>query len=247
MRYTEPVVLHSYPMNSSASKRLRIVVLSGAGMSAESGLKTFRGNDGLWNGHRVEDVATPEAWSRDPEAVLKFYNERRRELRHAEPNPKHRALASLEDRHEVQIITQNIDDLHERAGSTRVLHLHGELMFARSQADEDCLYPLGERDIAVGDLCENELQLRPHVVWFGEEVPAMAEAVELVEQADLFLVVGTSLRVYPAASLVGLIPPSCRRIWINPDAPMDGELEGFECVASTAAKALAAIRDELVG
>lgn len=217
---------------------MRIVVLSGAGMSAESGLKTFRGKDGLWEGCRVEDVATPEAWERDSETVLRFYNERRRQLRSVEPNAGHRALAALEKGHEVEIVTQNIDDLHERAGSSRVLHLHGELMLARSQVDPGLLYPLGERDIHTGDLCERGEQLRPHVVWFGEEVPAMEEAARRVARAELLLVVGTSLQVYPAAGLVNLAPLDCRKIWINPDAPQSGGLAGFECISATAAMAL---------
>lgn len=217
------------------------VVLSGAGMSAESGLKTFRGQGGLWEGHRVEDVATPGAWERDPETVLAFYNERRRQLREAAPNPGHLALARLEESHRVAIVTQNIDDLHERAGSTNVLHLHGELMFARSTADESLLYPLGERDISLGDRCELGSQLRPHVVWFGEPVPAIAEAEPLLRRADLLLVVGTSLAVYPAAGLVHLAPPDCRRIWINPDAPQTAGLGGFETIPASAGEALPAL------
>ena len=232
-------------MKESVSECLRVVVLSGAGMSAESGLKTFRASDGLWEEHRVEDVATPEAWERDPETVLRFYNERRQQLRAAEPNAGHRALADLEKEHEVQIMTQNIDDLHERAGSGQVLHLHGELMFARSQADPESLYPLGESDIATGDLCDNGFQLRPHVVWFGEEVPAMEEAARLVQRAQVLLVVGTSLRVYPAAGLIDLAPSTCRKIWINPDAPVGGGLSGFECIASTSAQALPKLLNEL--
>ncbi len=214
-------------------------------MSAESGLKTFRGSDGLWEGHRVEDVATPEAWRRDPEAVLRFYNERRIQLRKAKPNAGHHALAELERDHDVAIITQNIDDLHERAGSTSVLHLHGELMFGRSQVDSDCLYPLQDRDIAIEDLCEHGEQLRPHVVWFGEEVPAMLEAARIAGTAEVFLVVGTSLNVYPAAGLVHEVPDDCRKIWINPDALPQGTPQGFESIASTAAEALPRLLSEM--
>ena len=213
-------------------------------MSAESGLKTFRGNDGLWEGHRVEDVATPEAWGRDPERVLAFYNERRRQLRSANPNPGHLALAALEEKFCVDIVTQNIDDLHERAGSTRVLHLHGELMKARSTGNPETIVPLEQRDISIGDRCDQGYQLRPHVVWFGEMVSAMAEAEPLVRAADVLLVVGTSLVVYPAASLVHFAKPGCRRIWINPDAPES--LTGFDCLAATAAGALPDVVEELL-
>jgi NAD-dependent deacetylase len=181
-----------------------IVVFTGAGISAESGLKTFRAADGLWEEHRIEDVATPEAWQRNPDLVLRFYNERRRGVLDAQPNAAHRALARLEQFADVQIITQNIDDLHERAGSTQVLHLHGEIMKARSTRDE-ALYDTKGDDIQRGDLCPRGAQLRPHVVWFGETVPMMEPAVKLTERADIFLVVGTSLAVYPAASLLQFV------------------------------------------
>ena len=173
----------------------RIVVLSGAGISAESGLQTFRGADGLWEGHRVEDVATPEAWAANPGLVLDFYNQRRRAVLAAEPNAAHRALVELERAYDVRIVTQNVDDLHERAGSSQVLHLHGEVMLARSTRDPRLVRHLGERDIELGDVCELGSQLRPHIAWFGEMVPAMDEAVELVAEADVLLVVGTSLQV----------------------------------------------------
>lgn len=190
----------------------RIVVFSGAGISAESGLQTFRAADGLWEEHRIEDVATPEAWRRDPALVLRFYNERRRAVRAAEPNAAHRALAELERESdaEVWVITQNIDDLHERAGSSRVLHLHGEITRARSSADDELLYDLGYGDIELGDRCTLGSQLRPHVVWFGEAVPMMEPAAALAASADLFLVIGTSLSVYPAASLLHFVPPQAR-------------------------------------
>ena len=190
----------------------RIVVFSGAGISAESGLQTFRAADGLWEEHRLEDVATPEAWRRDPAQVLRFYNERRRAVRAAEPNAAHRALAELERAGdaEVWVITQNIDDLHERAGSSRVLHLHGEITRARSSADDELLYDLGQNDIELGDRCPLGSQLRPHVVWFGEAVPMMEPAAALAASADLFLVIGTSLSVYPAASLLHFVPPRAR-------------------------------------
>ena len=157
----------------------KLVVLSGAGISAESGLKTFRDAGGLWEGHRVQDVATPEAWARDPELVLRFYNLRRDDLRKAQPNAAHRMFAELESQFEVNIITQNVDDLHERAGSSRVLHLHGQLMQARSTKNTEPIYDLGTQNIQLGDLAPDGAQLRPHIVWFGEEVPAMYEAVEI--------------------------------------------------------------------
>jgi len=194
-----------------------IVIFTGAGISAESGLKTFRAADGLWEEHRIEDVATPDAWRRDPELVLRFYNERRRGVIAAQPNKAHRALAELEASAHVRIITQNIDDLHERAGSNHVLHLHGEIMQARSSIDEHCLYDTRGNDIHIGDVCELGSQLRPHVVWFGEAVPMMEPAVELVEQADIFLVVGTSLAVYPAASLLQFVKRNAEKYIVTLD------------------------------
>jgi NAD-dependent deacetylase len=179
----------------------KLVVLTGAGISAESGLKTFRDSDGLWEGHRVEDVATPEAFARNPNMVLDFYNYRRQQVATAEPNKAHRTLAQLENDFDVQIITQNIDDLHERAGSTNVLHLHGEIFKMRSSRNTQLVYPI-KGDIRMGDLAEDGAQLRPYIVWFGEAVPMIEPAAELVAEADLFAVVGTSLVVYPAAGLV---------------------------------------------
>jgi len=198
--------------------RPHLVVLSGAGMSAESGIRTFRAADGLWEEHRVEDVATPEAFARDPELVLRFYNERRRQVVQAEPNAGHRALAEAETEFEVGVITQNIDDLHERAGSSRVLHLHGELMKARSSMDEDLLLETHGADIALGDLCPLGSQLRPHVVWFGEAVPAMETAAPLVQRADALLIIGTSLAVYPAASLAHFAPAQAPVLLVDPNA-----------------------------
>ena len=217
----------------------RAVVLTGAGMSAESGLRTFRGADGLWEGHPVEEVATPEAWARDPERVLHFYNERRRQVVKAEPNAGHRALAEWERSRPVTIITQNIDDLHERAGSHEVVHLHGQIRKVRSSSHEDLLYDW-EGDLGQGDCCERGSQLRPHVVWFGEAVPAMAEAARIVREADLLLVVGTSLAVYPAAGLVHEAPRTCRRVWINPEGAEGLSLQGWEWVRGTAAGSLPA-------
>jgi NAD-dependent deacetylase len=212
----------------------RVVVLSGAGISAESGLQTFRGADGLWEGHRVEHVATPEAWAANPELVLEFYNQRRRAVRAAAPNAAHKALVDLERTYDVRIVTQNVDDLHERAGSKQVLHLHGEIMLARSTRDPRLIRHLSDSDIHLGDRCERGSQLRPHIVWFGEMVPAMDEAVDIVGGADILLVVGTSLQVYPAAGLVFEAPKRARRIAVNPDIPADVSWPAFEVVAKPA-------------
>lgn len=195
-----------------------LVVLTGAGISAESGIQTFRAHDGLWADHRIEDVATPEAWTRDPARVLSFYDARRDQVRAARPNAAHRALANLEARgFEVSIITQNIDDLHERAGSRNVLHLHGEIMVARSSVNPRMRYPLGRDNITLGEVCDQGSQLRPDVVWFGEAVPAYPEACEIVAEADLLLVVGTSLAVMPAAALVNELSLDAECILVDPD------------------------------
>ncbi|KPQ29503.1 MAG: NAD-dependent deacetylase [Marinobacter excellens HL-55] len=178
------------------------MVLTGAGISAESGLSTFRDSGGLWEQHSVYDVATPEAFERNRDLVLRFYNERRRQLQSVQPNPAHRLLADLESRYRVTVVTQNVDDLHERGGSSKVLHLHGELTKARSSSYPDLIYDIGYRDINPGDLCDRGAQLRPHIVWFGEEVPMLDAAAEVVRTADRLLIVGTSLQVYPAAGLV---------------------------------------------
>ena len=194
----------------------KLIVLSGAGMSAESGIRTFRDMGGLWEEYDVMEVATPEAWERDPELVQRFYNERRRQLLDCKPNKGHYGLAALEDHFDVQIITQNVDDLHERAGSSKVLHLHGELKKAQSSADPGLVYDIDGWELKMGDTCEKGSQLRPHVVWFGEPVPAMVEAAELSTQADIFVVVGTSLNVYPAAGLLGYAPSSASLWLIDP-------------------------------
>ncbi|HBG40774.1 MAG TPA: NAD-dependent protein deacylase [Porphyromonadaceae bacterium] len=188
-------------------KKKKLVVLSGAGMSAESGIATFRDSGGLWENYPVEQVATPEGFRENPQRVLDFYNMRRRELLKAQPNEGHIALAQLEEHFDVRIITQNIDNLHEQAGSTQVLHLHGELMKARSSGDESLVYELSPDhcDIKLGDLCEKGYQLRPHIVWFGEMVPMISEAAQWVGQADYFVIIGTSMNVYPAAGLQGYV------------------------------------------
>lgn len=193
----------------------KIVVLTGAGMSAESGLKTFREADGLWEGHDVQEVASPHGFSRNPALVLDFYNQRRKQLLNAKPNSAHIALAALEDIFDVTVVTQNIDNLHERAGSTKVVHLHGELLKARSSSDPSLVYDITS-DIKVGDTCEKNSQLRPHIVWFGESVPMLEKAIEITSFADCLIIIGTSMQVYPAASLVHYIRPNIPIFFIDP-------------------------------
>jgi NAD-dependent deacetylase len=188
-------------------QKKNIVILTGAGISAESGIKTFRDSNGLWNGHNVEDVATPMAFKKNPQLVLDFYNARRKDIIAAAPNAAHLGLVELEKYYDVQIITQNIDDLHERAGSKNVLHLHGQIMQMRSVLNDEKLYAY-KKDIKVGDVAEDGGQLRPHIVWFHEAVPAMEQAVEICMRCDLMIVIGTSLVVYPAAGLVNYAPIS---------------------------------------
>jgi NAD-dependent deacetylase len=183
-------------------KKLKLVVLTGAGISAESGLQTFRDGDGLWEGYNVYDVATPEAWAKDKALVQDFYNMRRKAVLEAKPNEAHTLLATLEDQFEVHIITQNIDNLHERGGSKNVLHLHGEITKSQSTKDLERVYEIDGWELKIGDRCELGSQLRPFIVWFGEPVPKMEEAIDIVNEADIFVVIGTSLVVYPAASLV---------------------------------------------
>jgi NAD-dependent deacetylase len=220
-----------------------VVVLSGAGISAESGLGTFRGSGGLWEGVSVKEVATPEAWERDPAKVLRFYNERRRDIRNAEPNEAHIALRELEDVFKVTIITQNIDDLHERAGSSTVLHLHGEIMKARSSGD-DTLLMTREDDIQLGQMCPKGTQLRPHVVWFGEAVPMMDKAIAIAKTADFFIVVGTSLEVYPAASLIDYVPWESNKFVVDPQ-PSGLADESFRVVEATAVEGIPRIVTQL--
>jgi NAD-dependent deacetylase len=193
---------------------LKIVVLTGAGMSAESGIKTFRDHDGLWENHRIEDVATPEAWRKNPELVTQFYNQRRFQLETVKPNDGHYALKELEQKHEVVVITQNVDDLHERAGSSNIIHLHGELSKMRNDKHE--VFNIGYQSINYGEKCPNGMLLRPHIVWFGEDVPLINKAAEITRTADLLLVIGTSLEVYPAAGLVNEVNISTEIVLINP-------------------------------
>lgn len=200
-------------------QKQNLVVLTGAGISAESGISTFRDSNGLWEGYDVTEVASPKGWQKNKELVLDFYNQRRKNVFEAEPNQAHKLLAQLEDNFNVRIITQNIDDLHERAGSSEVLHLHGEIKKARSTADSNLIYELNDWEIKLGDKCEKGSQLRPHIVWFGEAVPAMQEAISIASHADIFLIVGTSLQVYPAAGLINFVPEAIPKYVIDPNMP----------------------------
>lgn len=228
----------------------KLVVFSGAGMSAESGIETFRDQGGLWEQHRVEDVATPEAWQRNPALVQRFYNERRQKILAATPNKAHHIIADLQDDFDVQVITQNIDDLHERAGSQQVLHLHGNIRFAKSSAPHadpynEQYYPIEGWALDLErDRCPEGYPLRPHVVWFGEAVPAFEEAIHLVQQADLFVVVGTRLAVYPVASLVYEIPSHCQAFYIDPQASQQKPTPQYRCLDMTATAGLEQLQSE---
>ena len=195
---------------------MKIAVFTGAGISAESGLKTFRDSNGLWEGHDVMQVASPQGFENDPQLVLDFYNARRRQLLEVQPNAAHKALVTLEKEHEVTIITQNVDDLHERAGSSKVLHLHGELLKVRSTFKSDLILDW-KNDLNVGDFCEFNHQMRPHIVWFGEEVPLMEDAMQIVENADIVIIIGTSMQVYPAAGLVQYTSYDARIYFVDPN------------------------------
>ena len=213
----------------------RLVILTGAGMSAESGIRTFRDSDGLWEEYEVADVATPMAWHNNMPLVLRFYNERRRQLASAEPNDGHRGVAALEKYFDVHVITQNIDNLHERAGSKKVLHLHGQLTMARSTKDPELIYDIGYKDINEGDKCEKGSQLRPHIVWFGEGVPMLDVAVRVVEAADIFVIIGSSLVVYPAAGLIQYAPGRAPLFLIDPNdvlVPLSRKVEVIKEKAS---------------
>lgn len=210
-----------------------LVVLTGAGISAESGLKTFRDSDGLWMGYDVYEVASPRGWHKDPALVLDFYNMRRREVAAASPNAAHTGLAELEKDFDVTIITQNIDDLHERGGSTRVLHLHGEIFSMRSVEDEHTIYGIRD-DIKLGDLAGDGSQLRPHIVWFEEPVPMISEAMQIMRKADIFVLIGSSLQVYPAAGLVDLVPPSTPKYIIDKKIPYTQGAHNFHFIEKPA-------------
>jgi NAD-dependent deacetylase len=196
--------------------RKKLIVLTGAGVSAESGISTFRDSNGLWENHDIMDVASPQGWKKNRSLVLNFYNQRRKQLQDCIPNEAHLTLAELENHLDVHIITQNVDNLHERAGSSSILHLHGELAKAQSSLDPSLIYPLEHWEIMEGDQCEKGSQLRPFIVWFGEEVPMMIPAIDLAKSADYFLILGTSLQVYPAASLIDFVPYSAKKYLIDP-------------------------------
>ena len=224
----------------------KLVVFTGAGISAESGIKTFRDDGGLWEEHRIEDVATFEAWQRNQNLVLNFYNQRRKQVMEAKPNKAHLLLAELESYFDVHVITQNVDDLHERAGSKQVLHLHGEIMKARSTTDENLIYPLKKPEILKGELCEKGSQLRPHIVWFGELVPEMDKANLLANNTDLFVVIGTSLNVYPAAGVVNYVPAFAPTWLLDPgDIHLDFRRE-FYHIKKTAVKGAEELKRELL-
>jgi NAD-dependent deacetylase len=222
----------------------KIVVLTGAGISAESGISTFRDAGGLWEQYRVEDVATPEGYMKDKALVIDFYNQRRRQLATVEPNEGHRQLVRLEEYYDVQIVTQNVDDLHERAGSTNVLHLHGELTKVRSERNPRLISDIGYKDIHLGDLAEDGAQLRPHIVWFGEAVPNIEPAAHYCEECDYFIVVGTSMNVYPAAGLIHYVPRASRCWLVDPNAvPVSRDVTIIKEKAGTGVKKVV---DELI-
>ena len=221
-------------------------MFTGAGMSAESGIKTFRDSGGMWEEFKIEDVATPEAWARNNEMVLDFYNQRRKQVMEAQPNEGHKILAGLEKYFDVQIITQNIDDLHERAGSKKVLHLHGEIMKARSSVDPELIYTLRKTEIKKGDKCEKGSQLRPHIVWFGEMVPEMDNAIDLAAQAEIFITVGTSLVVYPAAGLIHYAPEKSLKYLVDPGNFESTQVTGLKHFRQKASEGLRLLQKELL-
>jgi NAD-dependent deacetylase len=227
-------------------KKKRLVVLSGAGISAESGIPTFRDSNGLWEGFRVEDVASPEGWYRDPVVVLDFYNQRRKRALEVKPNRGHEILAELERDFEVTVVTQNVDDLHERAGSSHVIHLHGSLFESRSTLDENLVYAIDGWELSLGDLCERGSQLRPNIVWFGEMVPLMEVAAEYASRADFFVVVGTSLAVYPAAGLINYVPFETMKYVVDPK-PLDvGNLPFVKMIQEKASTGMELVKQELL-
>lgn len=224
----------------------KIVILTGAGMSAESGLKTFRDADGLWEDHDVMEVASPEGYRKNPELVLDFYNQRRRQLLKVEPNMAHLALAELEAYYEVTIITQNVDDLHERAGSSHVVHLHGELLKVRSSHNKNLILDW-KTDLHLGDYCENGYQLRPHIVWFGEEVPLMEQAMEITQNADVLIIIGTSMQVYPAAGLVNYAPNEIPIYFVDPRPNIGSrDFRNLKVISQTAVNGVPDLVRELI-
>ncbi|MGT0061896.1 SIR2 family NAD-dependent protein deacylase [Helicobacter pylori] len=222
-----------------------LVILSGAGISAESGIKTFRDADGLWEGHDIMEVASPYGWKKNPQKVLDFYNQRRRQLFEVYPNKAHKALAELEKHYQVHIITQNVDDLHERAGSSRILHLHGELLSVRSEKDPNLVYRW-EKDLNLGDLAQDDSQLRPDIVWFGEAVPLLKEAISLIKQAHLLIIIGTSLQVYPAASLYTHAHKDALIYYIDPKAENAHLPQNVQCINDSAVHAMQDLMPKLI-
>jgi NAD-dependent deacetylase len=222
----------------------KLIAITGAGISAESGIKTFRDSGGLWEGHDVMEVATPEGWKANPELVLDFYNQRRRQLLACQPNDAHLALAKLEEQFEVEIITQNVDDLHERSGSKNVLHLHGELLKARSSIDPELIYNWNE-DILMGMKCDKGSQLRPGIIWFGEEVPAISYAIKKMLIADCILIIGTSLQVYPAAGLISYAPQNAQVIYIDPKPAPNYEMNNLKNLKIIAMNAVPGMKELL--
>lgn len=223
----------------------KLVILSGAGISAESGIKTFRDADGLWEGHDVMEVASPEGWQKNQELVLDFYNKRRQQLKEVKPNRAHEILAELQEDFDVHIVTQNVDDLHERAGSKKVLHLHGELLKVRSVKNHDYILDWSE-DVNLGDLDDNGNQLRPHIVWFGEAVPALEEAIPLMMQADYLVVIGTSLQVYPAAGLIDFAKPEAALFYIDLKPATISNLKNpLEIIVATASEGMRILKEKL--
>jgi len=224
----------------------KIVVLTGSGISRESGIKTFRETGGLWESYDVTEVASPMGWANNKELVLKFYNERRAQLKDAKPNEAHTGLVELEEHFDVHIITQNVDNLHERAGSKNILHLHGLLTHVRSTGDPDLIYDIGYKEVNLGDKCEKGFQLRPHIVWFGEAVPAIEEAAFITSTADIFVVVGTSLVVYPAAGLIDYTPHGCPVFLIDPNEVVAPVYRKVEFIQEKASKGVKILKEKLI-
>ncbi len=222
----------------------KLVVLTGAGISAESGLKTFRDSDGLWEGYNIEDVATPRAWKKDPKLVLEFYNQRRKNVQQAEPNEAHYGLAELEKYFDVHIITQNIDDLHERAGSKNILHLHGEIFKMRSEKNEELIYEI-HQDISMGDKATDGAQLRPHIVWFEEPVPMIEKALPIVESAEIFIIIGTSLAVYPAAGLINYANNKIPKFLIDKRIPYTSAIQNLTAIEKSATEGVRELKTYL--
>ncbi|WP_186758659.1 SIR2 family NAD-dependent protein deacylase [Echinicola salinicaeni] len=224
----------------------KLVVLSGAGISAESGIKTFRDSDGLWENHDIMEVASPDGWRKNKEIVLEFYNQRRKQAQHVSPNAAHYGLADLENDFDVTIITQNIDNLHERAGSSKIIHLHGELFKSQSTLDPNLVYDMDSLEIKLGDKCEKGSQLRPFIVWFGEMVPMMDPAIKATQEADIFVVIGTSLLVYPAASLLQYTNPSTPTYIIDINIPETGLKDNLTVIQETASKGVSKLKEFLI-